>query len=244
MRGSDLRRGRVWRDMKWEVWRRFYERIVREMDYSMEEDRKAALELRRLLLTHGYITPEDLYVDRRVYVFGAGPSLDDVLKSEYEFDDGTVITADGATSALIRQGITPDIIVTDLDGRVEDIAKARKMGATVIVHAHGDNVERLRRWIPELAPVLGTCQTEPLDIVHNFGGFTDGDRAVFLAEALGAEEIILAGFDFGRTVGRWSKPWLEENAPAWQEKVKKLEIARELIEWLRKNGRARLVFMR
>lgn len=33
-------------------------------------------------------------------------------------------------------------------------------------------------------------------LVYNFGGFTDGDRAVFLAEALGASLIVVAGMDF------------------------------------------------
>jgi hypothetical protein len=31
--------------------------------------------------------------------------------------------------------------------------------------------------------------------VYNFGGFTDGDRAVFAADELGAERITLVGFD-------------------------------------------------
>ena len=31
--------------------------------------------------------------------------------------------------------------------------------------------------------------------MHNFGGFTDGDRAVFAAHELGAAKVALAGFD-------------------------------------------------
>lgn len=36
--------------MRWEDWKPFYLRIVREMGYSIEEDRKAAQILRALLL--------------------------------------------------------------------------------------------------------------------------------------------------------------------------------------------------
>jgi len=232
--------------MDWETWRPFYHRIVREMGFSIEEDRKASFVLRELLLENGnYIRPGDLraLITERVYVFGAGPSVGESLK-RYSFGEGTLISADGATSALLEFGMVPDIIVTDLDGSFDDIKKANGMGAFVAVHAHGDNISRLRRYVPELKNVLGTCQTEPLDIVHNFGGFTDGDRAAFLAEELGAKEITLIGFDFGEIVGRWSKPHLKGHVPVWDSKRKKFEFARELLRWLEKNGRAEIRWIR
>jgi len=109
-----------------------------------------------------------------------------------------------------------------------------------VVHAHGDNIDKLKEYVPRLEKVLGTCQTEPLDIVYNFGGFTDGDRAAFLAEELGAKEITLVGFDFGDVVGKWSKPHLKEHAPTWESKRKKFEFAQRLLEWLKKNGKAKI----
>ena len=80
-----------------------------------------------------------------------------------------------------------------------------------------------------------------MDIVYNFGGFTDGDRAVFLAEELGAKKIFLIGFDFGEIVGKWSKPYLKEHASIWESKKKKFKIAQMLLEWLKKNGKAEIV---
>ncbi|NJE02575.1 6-hydroxymethylpterin diphosphokinase MptE-like protein [Thermococcus sp. MV11] len=232
--------------MRWEDWKPFYERIVREMGYSVEEDRKAA-ELLRALLLEGdeYILREELaaVVGRKAYVFGAGPSLELALK-EFDFSDGTLITADGATTALLDAGLLPDVIVTDLDGRIPDIKLANDKGAFLVVHAHGDNVEKMGVYVPMFSRILGTCQTEPLDIVYNFGGFTDGDRAAFLAEELGAREIVLVGFDFGDTVGRWSKPGLREHARVWESKRKKFEFAKELLEWLEKNGRAKVEYLR
>ncbi|MDD1718303.1 MAG: hypothetical protein LUO88_04425, partial [Methanoregulaceae archaeon] len=63
-------------------------------------------------------------------------------------------------------------------------------------HAHGDNIPLIRHWVPRFTgPFVATTQTRPLPGVHNWGGFTDGDRAVFAAHALGAKQVVLAGFD-------------------------------------------------
>jgi len=228
--------------MNWEQWKPFYLRIVREMGYSIEQDRRAAEILRALLLEGDeYILKEELaaVVGGRVYVFGAGPSLEVALR-EFDFSDGTLIAADGATSALLDAGIVPHIIVTDLDGRVPDLKLSNDRGSFMVVHAHGDNIDKLTTYVPLFSRILGTCQTEPLDIVYNFGGFTDGDRAAFLAEELGAREIILVGFDFGELVGKWSKPGLREHVPVWESKRKKFKFAQELLEWLEKNGKAKV----
>ncbi|NJF26011.1 6-hydroxymethylpterin diphosphokinase MptE-like protein [Thermococcus sp. Bubb.Bath] len=226
--------------MKWEEWEPFYRRIVREMGYSIEEDRKAAQILRALLLKgDDYILREELemVVGRKVYVFGAGPSLGTALR-EFDFSDGTLIAADGATSALLENDFIPDIVVTDLDGRVPGLKIANDRGAFMVIHAHGDNIDKLTSYVPFFSRILGTTQVEPLDIVYNFGGFTDGDRAAFLAEELGAKEILLVGFDFGDIVGKWSKPFLREHSPVWETKRKKFEFAVELLKWLEENGKA------
>jgi uncharacterized Rossmann fold enzyme len=46
------------------------------------------------------------------------------------------------------------------------------------------------------------------------------------------KRIILAGMDFGKVVGKWSKPSHETHFAAPQRKVLKLEIAQELIATL------------
>lgn len=232
--------------MRWEEWRKFYIQIVNEMGFDIEKDRRAALVLRKLLEENGnYVSVDDLrkIMGWKAYVFGAGPSLGKALTSR-NFLDGVLIAADGATTALLEKGLLPDIIVTDLDGRFEDIKKANESGAYAVVHAHGDNIEKLKEYVPKLKNVLGTCQTEPLDIVYNFGGFTDGDRAVFLAEALGAGSITLVGFDFGDVVGRWSKPYLKKHTPVWEGKKKKFYFAKELLKWLKENGSAEIRYLK
>ncbi|NJE85664.1 DUF115 domain-containing protein [Thermococcus sp. CX2] len=230
--------------MEWKEWEPFYLRIVREMGYSIEKDREAAQILRALLLEGDeYILKEELgaVIERKIYVFGAGPSLEKALE-RFDFSDGTLIAADGATSALLEFGLVPDIVVTDLDGRIPDLKIANDRGSFVVIHAHGDNIEKMNVYVPLFQRILGTCQTEPLDIVYNFGGFTDGDRAAFLAEALGAREIVLVGFDFGETVGKWSKPGLREHSPVWESKRKKFAFAQELLKWLERNGSAKVTW--
>jgi len=107
--------------MKWDHWKSFYLQILSKMGYDMEKDREAALLLRELLLENeNYILTENIKerIGERVYVFGAGPSLEKKLERR-EFG-GTLISSDGATSALLENGIVPHIIVTDLDGNFEE----------------------------------------------------------------------------------------------------------------------------
>jgi uncharacterized Rossmann fold enzyme len=69
-------------------------------------------------------------------------------------------------------------------------------GTIIVIHAHGDNRHLIQYWVPRLiGQVVGTTQSTPIQNVYNFGGFSDGDRAVFAADELGASHITLVGFD-------------------------------------------------
>ncbi|MDQ1282410.1 MAG: 2-amino-4-hydroxy-6-hydroxymethyldihydropteridine diphosphokinase, partial [Euryarchaeota archaeon] len=85
---------------------------------------------------------------------------------------------------------------TDLDGPFAAILEANRKGAILAVHAHGDNLDALSIYVPKLERIIGTVQCRPRPGLYNFGGFTDGDRSVFLARELGASEVDLLGFDF------------------------------------------------
>jgi len=110
----------------------------------------------------------------------------------------SVIAADGATKMLMADGIVPDVICTDLDGDMGAIGKAGRRGAVVVVHAHGDNIHKIKRAMQLLrgCKTIGTTQVEPRRGVYNFGGFTDGDRCIFLARKFGATPIGFTGIDF------------------------------------------------
>ena len=119
-----------------------------------------------------------------------------------------------------------------MDGDYNHIKKASTNAALIIVHGHGDNMDKIQRMVPELGQVLGSTQVEPTDRAFLWGGFTDGDRACYVVNAYSPREIILAGMDFGKMVGKWSKPSHETHFPAPARKQIKLEIAYDLITTL------------
>lgn len=211
--------------MRPEAWEPLYLEILDDFGFSRRRDEEAADLLLELLRRSdpqgerdGQIMAElsGLLKGRAVAVCGNAPSLAMELR-EKELVAHALIAADGATSVLLRSGISPDVIVTDLDGDPEDILRAEELGSIVVVHAHGDNLDALREWVPRMVRVLGTVQSRPMDGVHNFGGFTDGDRCVFLARHFGAGPIKLIGFDF-------------DDPGATPRKQKKLAWARRLVE--------------
>ncbi len=217
-------------------WAGEYGKIARELGLDKDADREAAevldslvqkAEMGRLRVMGGKIA----------IVFGAGPSLlEDVRKVKsgklHRSKKVVLIAADGAVKALLDKGIVPAINVTDLDGDINAIKKANGKGTVTVVHAHGDNVHQLIDVVPELKEPIATTQSKATGKVHNFGGFTDGDRAAFLADRFGAEMIVLAGMDFGDKIGRFSGSYDEG------KKLKKLQIGKRLLEKLAKESRS------
>ena len=164
---------------------------------------------------------------KTVFVIGAGPSLDNAITVMKKYENVTKIVADGAVQALIKHKIRPDILVTDLDGDIKSIKKIARTNIPIIVHAHGDNKERLDI-VKKFRNKTGTTQSEKFGRLENYGGFTDGDRCVFLAENFKAEKIILLGMDFGNTIGKYSKHVIKDRSL----KLKKLACGKKLLEWL------------
>jgi len=193
--------------MKFDEWEPVYKLILEDMHYDRIYDEASARLLSKLLETKSREnTPDVIDIEllhkaingKDVLVCGKAPCLKDDLKN-VDFKKYVVIAADGATSILINNGIAPNVIVTDLDGNMDDEAKANELGAIMVVHAHGDNMDALGEELPRLKRVIGTTQSTPLSNVYNFGGFSDGDRSVFLAKEMGAKSITLIGFDFNDT---------------------------------------------
>lgn len=224
--------------MNWEEWRSLYLEIVKEMGYSIEQDYLSAQLLNRLLIIKA-MTLEELkerIKDKRgAVIFGAGPSLKSDIASFIDSgisDRVSVIVADGASRAFLEMGLKFDLVVTDLDGGDDILIEASKNCLGMIVHAHGDNIDKIEKIIPLLhGRILGTTQCKPFGILYNFGGFTDGDRAVFLADTLGFNVIILAGMDFGDEVGEYSKAMKGFDEEWLRVKKKKLSIGKKLLEF-------------
>ncbi|MBO7718775.1 MAG: DUF115 domain-containing protein [Methanosphaera sp.] len=225
-------------DVKYNNWNKWYERILADFGYDMAADEKSAILLDSLLHKK---TTVDVHGSNKCVIFGAGPSLKRHISSIKRLSDRDkyiMIAADGATTALLEEGIIPDIIVTDLDGRMDDIIYSNKHNTTLYVHAHGDNMDKIRRYVPQLENVVGTTQTNPVGQLVNYGGFTDGDRAIHIAVyALNMNKIILAGMDFGEYTTRYSRP-NNKNMIEKADEIKrlKLEYARLITDDLIKNN--------
>ena len=144
----------------------------------------------------------------KVVIVGASVREEDFV--DFDFENSVVIAADGSVGGVVELADVA-CVVTDFDGNPH-LDEAAKSGAIFIAHAHGDNVSQwqdcLNKWRalehpPEL--ILTHQVTELIEGMYNFGGFTDGDRAVCLALGLGVakDNISLIGFSTTK-IGKWS----------------------------------------
>ena len=217
--------------MRYTDWEPIYTEILKDFGFDRAKDDEAAnlaseiMAFKRKSGDKDILQEVELLINgNRVLICGNAPRLErDIKVREKDFEDipdsgdYVVIAADGATSVLLRNAIIPDLVCTDLDGTIADIINANRLGSLIVVHAHGDNMAMLKKVLPILNEhVLCTTQSKPLYNVHNFGGFTDGDRCVFLAQEFGARSIELLGFDF-------------EDTQVSDRKRKKLTWAKRLI---------------
>lgn len=218
--------------MFYKDWEHIYEKIAEDFNFKVENDKKAADVLNELLQKKHLFSLKELkemITDKEVVIFGAGPSLENsILTHKNKIVNKVKISANGATSALLKNNILPNIIVTDLDGDVVDQVKANSNGSVIIIHAHGDNIAEIKKYVPKFKKdIIGSTQINPLPYnnIYNFGGFTDGDRAVFLASHLKAKMIHLIGFDFEGIIGKYSYPEKKDK----KQKLKKLRWCKYLI---------------
>ena len=209
-------------------WKKRYFTILKEMNYSEKKDKESALILDSILKKTDSIEKiREIIQGNTVFVIGSGPSLSIAIPKLKKLKKSIKIAADSSLKPLIDNGIIPDIIVTDLDGNEDTIKKISKTKSIFVIHAHGDNIEKLQM-VKKMKNCVGTTQTNPFNKVQNFGGFTDGDRGVFLASYFNAKKIILFGMDFGNQIGKFSNTKKSDR----ETKLKKLEIGRDLLIWL------------
>jgi len=215
--------------MKLEVWNPLYKRICKDFGFSSVEDLRSATLLSRLLASRSNKSLEHVRKDFPESVLVCGGS--DRLSQEISSIDirWFVVAADSATTVLLESGVRPDMIVTDLDGVIEDQIEVNAQGVPVFLHAHGDNQEAISRHAASFGgPVIGTCQCEPPEHIFNFGGFTDGDRAACISAGLGAKTVHLVGFDFENPS--------EKRGKRREVKKRKLTWARKILDELAKEG--------
>jgi len=217
-------------------WKIQFNEIRKEFGYLEKDDLISVKKLDSILKGENSKKQlQDIIRGKTIFVIGAGPSLTKSLKYIKKSKNVVKIVADGAVKALLEKNIKPDILVTDLDGDLESIEKIGKTKIPIIVHAHGDNYEKLEI-VKKMKNVVGSTQTRKFGKIENFGGFTDGDRCVFLAEYFDARKIVLIGMDFGQKIGKYSKQRIVDR----KTKMKKLKFGKKILEWLGTKAKADL----
>jgi len=217
-------------------WETRYNEIINEFGYSKKKDAQSSRLLDSLLPKKTRITElKDLIENKPIFIIGAGPSLLSCIPVLKKYKKITKIVADGAVRALLENDLKTDIVVTDLDGDINSLKRIGRTNTIMIVHAHGDNLENLYL-AKSFKKCIGTTQTKQFGNIHNFGGFTDGDRCVFLASHFRAKKIILFGMDFGTKIGSFSKTRVINKSI----KRRKLRRGQKLLEWLSQKSESEL----
>lgn len=229
--------------------KQWYIKILQDFNFNYQKDCEAREFLSRILeeknenwkLESVLLSFKSLIQNKkRIFIYGCGPSLEETvdymikIQEKKKISNAVNLVADGAARLLIKRRIPLDGIFTDLDGITkENFDKAKY----IIVHAHGDNVINLKHFKSEIINfpnVIGTTQVEPVENLVNSGGFTDGDRILSFISSLllPKHELYLIGMDFSHIVGKYSKPEIRRNHKASPIKLKKLQYALQIIEWL------------
>lgn len=171
---------------------------------------------------------KDLADCERVIIIGAAVEKKDLKNIILE--NTAIIACDGSVGAVSNlDSLT--CIISDLDGG-EHIDLAASKNQKFIIHAHGDNQNRwqkiIKQWSDYKTPpelILSHQTNENIKGMYNFGGFTDGDRAVCFALWAGVEisKISLIGFSTQK-VGIWSGVTNQETKMhklSWMHKILK-----------------------
>ncbi len=126
------------------------------------------------------------------------------------------------------------VLITDLDADVGKMSNfVYIVNPMVIVHAHGDNLDKIQTLVPKLAKycrvIVGTCQVFFYGkYVSYCEGFTDGDRALHLASKV-ARQVVVLGFDVKSGCTLSEKPLTET-------KRQKLRIAEKEADMVKLSG--------
>ena len=211
---------------------------VREaFGWSEDDDVESAELLQQSLAKHSLWSPvmreltltrlrNELVNAERVVLLGAAVEPSELQR----FEDTQVVfvAADGAVGVLeVYDRLA--CVVSDFDG-AEHLDRAAEAGQTIVAHAHGDNINRwsgiLQRWQEHSSPpslILSHQVTKELTGVYNFGGFTDGDRALCFVLSMGVvpENIELIGFSTQK-VGAWSAtttPSIKMQKLEWMRRI-------------------------
>lgn len=175
--------------MDFSEWDPIYTAIVADLGLDRAADKRARDRLADLTTP---FDPDRLAFDgETVAIVGGGPIAN--LAPARRAD--RVVAAGGGIGC--RHDVSIDLVVTDLDSAPDVVVELTHHGTPVAVAAHGDNILAIETHVPAMdrQNVLGTTQAKPVAHLLNVGGFTDGDRAAYIADHCGAESLVFLGWD-------------------------------------------------
>ncbi|MEM3977314.1 MAG: 6-hydroxymethylpterin diphosphokinase MptE-like protein, partial [Thermoplasmata archaeon] len=129
--------------MNYNDWKKYYKKLLIEFNFSEKKDMKSA-ELLSSLLENKFLKLDELKTiinGKKIFVLGDSPYFS---LSPSMIEGKVIISADDATKKILELGYKPDIVITDLDSPNRLIMEASMMGSIIGVHAHGDNIEKLK----------------------------------------------------------------------------------------------------
>ena len=225
-----------------------YDRVLQIFKFNKEKDVKARdilYEFRKNYDPESKIKSiERAMVDKSLYFFGAGPNLIDHLKSikdeiKSNRNKYFVVAADGSARALRKFSIVPNLIFSDLDGlNYDQIDYFLKQHSIIIIHGHGDNVEKIQAFKSLLLTpnenIICTTQVKSRYPIINPGGFTDGDRSIYFCHNLAPidRNFTLFGYEFEQKIGAFSKNEYTQDQEITPIKEKKLLLCKKLLNEL------------
>ena len=234
--------------MIWSEWEKSYLQIMDKLGFDIEADNRSVQLLEKYLGKFSPTKKKNILLklkiiqQKPVIIAGAGPSLKKDFSTLFKAPSSSkivssfqIISVDGATTLFNQENIIPSIVVTDLDGDLASISWAIQSGALALIHAHGDNQHQIDFFFQKYPNIIyendvwGTAQCDPGEILFNFGGFTDGDRAIFLTFHFQSPLVGLIGFDFGTQIGEYSTLNSRLNKKK-EKKLKKFEVALDLLK--------------
>ncbi len=176
---------------------------------NMRDDYDAALMLDSILCSLNNVKRlsdilREFYVNTCLVLMpGRGlEKVDRYLLDSYD----VVVVCDSAVDYLSNRELVyslrdRSILVTDLDSDWNSLQKfCRTVRPIIVVHAHGDNVNKLSLIkLLNYSYICGTCQVPVnLRFVEYSDGFTDGDRALILASKI-CRRVDVLGYDIETT---------------------------------------------
>ena len=207
--------------MDFSRWEPIYEDILSDFGFDRSDDDNSVRLLKAVTMNSDLHMGDDAaeILKGTVTVVGNAHCLEEDISNKGV--EGTVICSGSSVGRTMSCGIVPDIVFTDLDGDIGPQLEASLKGAYTFIHAHGDNADLIMQYAPQFkGPVVLTTQSTPELTVFNYGGFTDGDRAVCFAEHFGVKDIRLIGFDFDNPMSKeGSDPEIKKRKLAWAKKI-------------------------